>query len=51
MVLGIDEMYWPSANKKLRIGVEQLKAIKPRETFLVQTKILSESNGWQAVKA
>lgn len=50
IVLGIDEMYWPSATKKLRTTLNELKSIKPRETILVQTKVLSESTHWQMVK-
>lgn len=50
VVLGIDEMYWDSSTRKLRVDLEALKWIRLRERVLVQIKQSGEArNDWRWV--
>lgn len=48
IVLGIDEMYWDSSTRKLRLDLEALKWIRLKERVLVQVKQSGEArNDWR----
>ena len=48
VVLGIDEMYWDSSTRKLRLDLEALKWIRLKERVLVQVKQGGEArNDWR----
>jgi DNA helicase HerA-like ATPase len=50
IVLGIDEMYWDSSTRKLRIEIEKMKYVQPRKKMLVQMKQNGATqNSWQGV--
>lgn len=42
VILGLDEMHWDAALRKLRLPPEVLKYIKPRKTIAVQRKLQGE---------
>lgn len=50
IVLGIDEMYWQSSVKKLRLELDLMKWVKLRERILVQMKTQGANRTeWQSV--
>jgi len=50
MVLTIDEMFWDGAARKLRLPLESLEWIKPRQNCAIQIKSITESkNVWRPV--
>lgn len=50
VVLGLDEMFWASSVKKLRVEIEALRYVKPRERLIVQIKQSGDArNNWQWV--
>lgn len=50
VVLGIDEMFWAASTKKLRVAIEALQYVKPRERMIVQIKQSGDArNNWQWV--
>ena len=50
VILGIDEMYWPGAARKMRATEESLQWIRPQHSLLVQMKTKGATkNDWQRV--
>jgi len=47
VILGIDEMYWPGTQRKMRLTEDALKWVKPQKSILVQLKTKGETrNDW-----
>lgn len=48
IILGIDEMFWDSSVRKLRVPIDDMKWVKPKELLLAQIKQQGRSS-WQQV--
>lgn len=50
VILGIDEMYWPGAARKMRASEDALQWVQPRTSMLIQMKTKAATkNEWQRV--
>lgn len=50
IILGIDEMFWDASARKLRVPLEDMKWVKPRELMLAQVKQHGAAkSGWRQV--
>lgn len=50
IILGIDEMFWDSSTRKLRVSLDDMASVQPRKKLLIQVKTNGEArNNWQQV--